>query len=77
MNFDNFGNGLISLFVLSTMEGWPDYIYTLVDGNGESIGPMKDNQNYIKYLIIFFILVGSIFSVNLFVAMLSMKFDEA
>ena len=59
------------------MEGWPDYIYTFIDGNSADIGPIKDNQDYIKYLIIFFILVGSIFSVNLFVAMLSMKFDEA
>ena len=26
MNFDNILNALISLFVLSTLEGWPDYM---------------------------------------------------
>ena len=59
------------------MEGWPEYIYSMMDGNNSDVGPIKDNLRYVRYLVILFILVGSIFCINLFVAMISMKFDEA
>ena len=32
INFDNYINSLISLFVLSTLEGWPNYLFLLIDG---------------------------------------------
>ena len=32
INFDNILNGMISLFVLSSLEGWPDYLYEVIDG---------------------------------------------
>ena len=33
MNFDNIISGMITLFVLSTLEGWPDYMYYFVDAD--------------------------------------------
>ena len=41
MNFDNINSSFTSLFVLSTLEGWPDYMYNLIDG-GEK-GPILNN----------------------------------
>jgi hypothetical protein len=32
INFDNILYSMVSLFVLSTLEGWPDYMYTTIDG---------------------------------------------
>lgn len=77
INFDNIYESLVSLFVLSTLEGWPDYLYEVVDGNDKERGPTPDNHNYVKYLFVIFIFIGSIFCVNLFVAMISLKFDDA
>jgi len=37
----------VTLFVLSTVEGWPNYVFNFVDANiisdsGENLGPEKD-----------------------------------
>jgi hypothetical protein len=44
INFDNIFDSMISLFVLSTLEGWPDYIFELIDGGTNATGPIK-NRN--------------------------------
>ena len=41
INFDNIINGMISLFVLSTLENWPTYMYQFIDA--DETGPMKNN----------------------------------
>jgi len=68
---------MVSLFVLSTLEGWPDYMYNLIDGGKEDTGPIFNNNTYVSYLFIVFIMVGSIFCVNLFVAIVGMNFHIA
>lgn len=39
-NFDNIGTSLITLYVIGTLEGWPDMMFTAVDGVGDV---RKDN----------------------------------
>lgn len=39
-NFDNILNGMLTLFILSTMEGWPDYMYLFIDA--DESGPIKN-----------------------------------
>lgn len=39
-NFDNIFNGMLTLFILSTMEGWPDLMYLFIDA--DESGPIKD-----------------------------------
>lgn len=34
MNFDNIFSSMMTLFVLSTVEGWPDYMWQFIDGEG-------------------------------------------
>ena len=31
---------MVSLFVLSTLEGWPDYMYLTIDGATSETGPI-------------------------------------
>ena len=38
---DNIYNAMISLFVVSTMEGWPDTMYFYIDGSED--GPVRNN----------------------------------
>ena len=77
VNFDNILNAMISLFVLSTLEGWPDYMFQNIDGATPEEGPIKDNNYFVFYLFVIFIMVGSVFCVNLFVAIVSMNFHIA
>jgi hypothetical protein len=65
---------MISLFVLSSLEGWPEYLFQSVDGGPPETGPVKDNNQWAVVLFVVFIVIGSFFCVNLFVAMISMNF---
>jgi hypothetical protein len=38
INFDNILNGMLTLFLLSTLENWPTFMYKFVDGTEE--GPV-------------------------------------
>jgi len=72
LNFDNIFSGIITLFVLSTMEGWPDYLFNFVDANeiaddGENLGPVKNGSREFMLYFIVFILVGTLFLINLFI----------
>ena len=64
-----------SLFVLSTLEGWPNYLIDLIDGSVDY--PIKNNNMFVVVYFIVFILVGSIICINLFIAIISMNFNEA
>ena len=52
-------------------------MYNLIDGGKEDTGPVYNNYAYVSYLFIVFIMVGSIFCVNLFVAIVGMNFHLA
>ncbi len=57
-NFDNIANGLISLFILSTLEGWPFILGAALDANDPEIGPELNSSPVNGLFFIFFILVG-------------------
>ena len=69
-NFDNIFNALITLFILSSLEGWPNIMYTAMNGDVEENGPSLKANYYIFIYFILFILVGSLFLMNLFVGVI-------
>ena len=76
INFDNILNSLLSLYVFSTRENWPFYVYTFIDSNEE--GPDKD-QSQLLYMLfsVVIIFVCSYFFMDLLVGVLFMNFHEA
>jgi len=56
---------MLNLFVLSTIEGWPTYMYYYVDADEN--GPMKDKNGWMIVYFIVFIIIGSMFLLNLFI----------
>ncbi|EAR94798.2 cation channel family protein (macronuclear) [Tetrahymena thermophila SB210] len=75
LNFDNVPAALLNLFVISTFEGWPAYVFNYLDGSSD--GPVYFGSAYFSIYIVFFILVGSFFSIDLFGAVLSFHYDIA
>jgi len=57
-NFDNILNGMTTLYVLSTLEGWPNILGNALDANDETIGPIYNSSPMNAAFFIFFILVG-------------------
>ena len=76
MNFDNIFNAIITLFILSTQEGWPDYLFYFVDADkispdGENQGPEKDSNRLFMLYFLVFIFIGAMFLINLFIGVVS------
>jgi hypothetical protein len=66
---------MITLFVVASLEGWPDIMFFTLDHTGEDKGPTYNNSpGYMTYFIIF-ILVGSFFLINFFIGVLFLKFN--
>jgi hypothetical protein len=76
-NFDNIYNAMIALFVLTTLEGWPNIMYPTMDSDLPEAGPKRDNYQYIAYYFIAFILVGSFVLINLFTGVICYYFENA
>jgi hypothetical protein len=66
---------MLSLFVLSTIEGWPNYLYFFVDA--DESGPIKGQNYYFVVYFVIFIFIGSLFLLNLFVAIMSFNYNLA
>ena len=65
------------MFIFGSLEGWPDIMYNVIDGDYPEYGPSKDNNFIICIFFIAFILVGSIFFMNLFIGTICFHFDKA
>lgn len=76
-NFDNVGYGLITLVAMGSLEGWPDIMYSAIDGRSEEDGPQKDANFWIALYFVSFILIGSFFFLNLFIGAICFNFDQA
>lgn len=75
LNFDNIINGMITLFVLSTLEGWPDYMYNFFDA--DEVGPRYNSQQLFIIYFVSFILIGAFFLLNLFTGVISLSYNMA
>lgn len=75
INCDNIGSAMLFLFILSSFEGWPDYVWYFIDA--DESGPIKNGSSYFAGYFFIFIFVGSFFSINLFSAIMSFNFDIA
>eukprot|EP00927_Polykrikos_kofoidii_P025416 TRINITY_DN22831_c0_g1_i1.p1 TRINITY_DN22831_c0_g1~~TRINITY_DN22831_c0_g1_i1.p1 ORF type:complete len:2622 (-),score=470.03 TRINITY_DN22831_c0_g1_i1:58-7023(-) len=69
-NFDNLGTAMISLFEVSTTEGWVDLMLAGVDARGPMLQPRRDHNELGSLLFVAFILVGSFFVLNLCVGVI-------
>ena len=69
-HFDNLPQAYISLFVMSTLEGWSAIMYDGIDAVGPGQSPIVDNQRKNSLYFISFVVVGSMFFVNFFVSII-------
>lgn len=66
---------MLTLFVLSTLEGWPNYLFYFIDASSE--GPVKDNYPLMILFFVVFIFVGSMFLLNLFIGVIFLNYRLA
>jgi len=76
-NFDNIMDAMMTLFVVSSLEGWPDVMYQALDIVGVDKGPYPENDTAQGAFFILFILVGSFFFLNFIIGTLFLEYAKA
>jgi hypothetical protein len=75
-NYDDVFRSMITFFEISTLEMWPDMMFTAIDSNGLDNVPKKDNNIGFSIIFIVFIFLTSFFIMNLFISVIVDKFNE-
>lgn len=76
-HFNNLLDGWVSLFEISTTEGWVDLMYMAADSRGAMKQPKRDSNQIVGILLfVSFILVGTFFVLNLCVGVIINNYHE-
>jgi hypothetical protein len=77
LNFDNYYNAMITVYVLANGEGWPDIMNAAVTGAGVGVGPELLADPYAAWYFVAAIFIISCFFLDLFVGVIFMEFEKA
>ncbi|GFR18513.1 voltage-dependent T-type calcium channel subunit alpha-1I [Trichonephila clavata] len=75
-NFDNLGQALMSLFVLSSKDGWVNIMYTGLDAVGVDQQPIVNYNEWRLLYFISFLLLVAFFVLNMFVGVVVENFHR-
>ncbi|XP_014649086.1 PREDICTED: voltage-dependent T-type calcium channel subunit alpha-1H [Ceratotherium simum simum] len=75
-NFDNLGQALMSLFVLSSKDGWVNIMYDGLDAVGVDQQPVPNHNPWMLLYFISFLLIVSFFVLNMFVGVVVENFHK-
>ncbi|XP_055966549.1 voltage-dependent L-type calcium channel subunit alpha-1S [Sorex fumeus] len=75
-HFDNVLSAMMSLFTVSTFEGWPQLLYKAIDSNAEDVGPVYNNRVEMAVFFIVYIILIAFFMMNIFVGFVIVTFQE-
>lgn len=76
-NFDNVLQAMVSLYIVSLLDGWPEIMYSAVDSTDVGHAGVRNSNPAAAYYFVGFILVGVFFFANLFIGVLFELFQEA
>jgi len=76
-NFDDVAHAMQTLFVVSSLEGWPDIMFYALDFTGQDKGPTRNHSPEYMIYFVLFILIGSFFFLNFFIGVLFLEYNKA
>ena len=68
---------MMTLFVVSSLEGWPSIMSQAMDITREGQGPAYQNNVKQAVFFIVFVIVGNFFFLNFFIGVLFLNYVEA
>ncbi|XP_036299084.2 voltage-dependent L-type calcium channel subunit alpha-1S, partial [Pipistrellus kuhlii] len=75
-HFDNVLSAMMSLFTVSTFEGWPQLLYKAIDAYEEDKGPVLNHRVEMAIFFIVYIILIAFFMMNIFVGFVIVTFQE-
>ncbi|XP_061564644.1 sodium channel protein type 4 subunit alpha A [Cololabis saira] len=76
VNYDNVGQGYLSLLQVATFKGWTDIMYAAVDSREVGEQPSYEINLYMYLYFVIFIIFGSFFTLNLFIGVIIDNFNQ-
>ncbi|XP_058643523.1 sodium channel, voltage-gated, type I-like, alpha isoform X1 [Onychostoma macrolepis] len=76
INFDNVGNGYLSLLQVATFKGWMPIMYAAVDSRNLGEQPEYEVNLYMYLYFVIFIILGAFFTLNLFIGVIIDNFNQ-
>lgn len=67
---------MLTLFTVSTFEGWPGLLYVSIDSNEENLGPIHNFRPIVAAYYIVYIIIIAFFMVNIFVGFVIVTFQN-
>ncbi|XP_037925278.1 muscle calcium channel subunit alpha-1 isoform X4 [Hermetia illucens] len=75
-HFDDVAKAMLTLFTVSTFEGWPGLLYVSIDSNREDYGPIHNFRPVVAAYYIIYIIIIAFFMVNIFVGFVIVTFQN-
>ncbi|XP_020753607.2 sodium channel protein type 10 subunit alpha isoform X2 [Odocoileus virginianus] len=76
VNFDNVAMGYLALLQVATFKGWMDIMYAAVDSRDVNFQPKWEDNVYMYFYFVIFIIFGGFFTLNLFVGVIIDNFNQ-
>ncbi|XP_078251529.1 sodium channel protein type 4 subunit alpha-like, partial [Rhinoraja longicauda] len=76
VNFDNVGQGYLSLLQVATFKGWMDIMYAAIDSREVGQQPSYEINLYMYLYFVIFIIFGAFFTLNLFIGVIIDNFNQ-
>ncbi|KRX65395.1 Voltage-dependent calcium channel type A subunit alpha-1, partial [Trichinella sp. T9] len=76
LNYDNTIHAMLTLFTVTTGEGWPGIRQASIDATEENQGPIPFNHIEVALFYVVYFIVFPFFFVNIFVALIIITFQE-
>ncbi|KAF4532564.1 hypothetical protein B566_EDAN008488, partial [Ephemera danica] len=75
-HFDDVSKAMLTLFTVSTFEGWPGLLYVSIDSHTENYGPIHNFRPIVAAYYIIYIIIIAFFMVNIFVGFVIVTFQN-
>uniref|UniRef100_A0A8W8KU20 Voltage-dependent calcium channel type A subunit alpha-1 n=1 Tax=Magallana gigas TaxID=29159 RepID=A0A8W8KU20_MAGGI len=75
-HYDNLFEAMLTLFTVTTGEGWPGILHNSMDSTYEDQGPKPGNRMEMAIFYVVFFIVFPFFFVNIFVALIIITFQD-
>ncbi|XP_076237355.1 ca[2+]-channel protein alpha[[1]] subunit D isoform X1 [Calliopsis andreniformis] len=75
-HFDDVAKAMLTLFTVSTFEGWPSLLDFSIDSNKEDHGPIHNFRPIVAAYYIIYIIIIAFFMVNIFVGFVIVTFQN-
>ncbi|XP_033357840.1 muscle calcium channel subunit alpha-1 isoform X13 [Bombus vosnesenskii] len=75
-HFDDVAKAMLTLFTVSTFEGWPSLLDVSIDSNKEDHGPIHNFRPIVAAYYIIYIIIIAFFMVNIFVGFVIVTFQN-